>query len=761
MISTVLATRSSTKQSRIRTVLLASSAFLLASCTGENISTPEASESSANKLAFSQAGAITNERLKGAHSEPEQWLTGGRDYQQSYYSPLDKINEGNIDQLGVAWTYDIDSEDGFEATPIVVDGMMYASGPRGSVYVLNAETGEEIWTFLPEIDPQIYRKVCCGVVNRGLTVWKGNVYVASLDGYLYALDAKSGDIVWKSDTIVDRERGYSVTGSPYMAGDLVIIGNSGAELDARGYVTAYDYKTGEEAWRFYTVPGNPSNGFEHPELEMAAKTWDENSLWEAGLGGTVWDGMAYDPELDLLYVGTGNSAPYPRKLRSPSGGDNLFLASILAINPKTGKLVWHYQSTPGENWDYTATQKMILADMVIKGENRKVIMQAPKNGFFYVIDRETGELISADPYVQVNWASHVDLETGRPVETGQGEYFEEPKLVFPGPAGGHNWQPMAYNPDTGLVYIPAMEAPAIFSMVDAPYTYQKGQPHFAAKYIFPVPGPWGFGSEIASDLPPFSELSEGQPDPTVKGILKAWDPVQKKVVWEVDTSARWTGQLFSVWNGGGVMTTGGDLVFQGRGTGELAILDAKSGRELHEVNIGTSMMAAPMSYQLGDKQYVAIMAGLGGALGKQHLPGTAAYEFGNKGRIVALELGGGEVPMRKAKIHSQSNTLMPPVSRRGDAQTIEMGEGLFDRTCRICHANAGAAPDLTKMDLVAHETFLDIVLKGARADKGMGSYEGVIDQNEAEAIHTFLIDKAWQNYESEVDQPAPHQPDAE
>ena len=553
-------------------------------------------------------GQIDFERLKN-DPDPGAWLTGGRDYQQSYYSPLTKINKNNIQQLGFAWQYEIDTTEGFEATPIVVDGVMFSSGPRGVVYALDAKTGKERWTFEPTIDPSIMRKVCCGPINRGLVVWQGSVYVASLDGYLYALDADTGAVSWRVDTITERDRGYTITGAPYIANNVVVIGNSGAELDARGYVTAYDVKTGEQRWRFFTVPGDPKKGFEHPELELASKTWDPNSRWEVGLGGTVWDGMAYDPELNLLYIGTGNAALYPRTIRSPEGGDNLFLASILAINPDTGRMKWYYQTTPGDSWDYTAVQKMILAELKIDGKARKVIMQAPKNGFFYVIDRITGELISAEPYVPVTWASHVDKSTGRPVETEQAKYFDSPKLIFPGPAGGHNWQPMAYNPETGLVYIPTIQAAAVFTLPKEPFVYQKGGFNRMTKYVLTVDGPWGMDGDAAIGLPSLSELAKGQPDPTVRGVLKAWDPVKQKVVWEVDTSDQWVGSLFASWNGGGVMTSGGDLVFQGRGKGELAILDAYTGQQLHSIDVGTSMMAAPMTYSIDGEQYVAIMAG--------------------------------------------------------------------------------------------------------------------------------------------------------
>ena len=734
--------------------LLLSLLVILAVIAGYQYSSP------LTELAPSRIGQIDTARLLNSDNESGQWLTGGRDYQQSYYSPLDKIKKNNVRELGFAWQYEIDTSHGFEATPIVVDGVMFSSGPMGAVYALDARSGVQRWVFKPSIDPDIMRKVCCGPVNRGVAVWEGKVYVASLDGYLYALDAGTGIVSWKVDTITERDRGYTITGAPYIAKDVIVIGNSGAELDARGYVTAYDVKTGEQRWRFFTVPGHPNLDFEHPELEMAAKTWDPNSLWDVGLGGTVWDGMAYDPELNLLYVGTGNAAPYPRKLRSPAGGDNLFLSSILAINPDTGRLVWYYQTTPADNWDYTSVQKMILAELNIEGKVRKVIMQAPKNGFFYVLDRVSGELISAEPYVDVNWASHIDMNSGKPVETSQAEYFDEPKLIFPAPLGGHNWQPMSYNSTTGLVYIPAIESSAVFAMPKNKFVYEKGAYNATTLYLSPEQGPWGIESDWAMqfNLPPLEKLAEGQPDYTIRGFLRAWDPVKQKLVWEVETSGQWAGSTPAVWNGGGVMTTAEGLVFQGRSTGELVILDAHTGEKLHSIDVGTSMMAAPMTYLIDGEQYIAIMAGLGGARGHSYVPGTAAYKYGNLGRIIAFKLGGGVVPHRPEVFQSQLKSSGPPVARRGTIKQNLHGQDLFQRNCKVCHANGGA-PDLTKMTEPTHAEFMDIVLRGSRANRGMGSFKSLLSQEDAESIHVYLIDLAWKNFEKENKPPVSHQPD--
>ena len=696
-------------------------------------------------------GESTSAIAKAANDA--RWVTGGHDDGQTHFSPLSRIDASNVARLGYAWSYDLKSTHGQESTPVVVDGVMYTSAPWGFVHAVDARSGQPIWSFDPKVDGAITSKVCCGVVNRGLAFAQGKVFVASIDGRLFGLDAKTGQIAWQVDTIVDHERGYSITGSTYVAGDLVLIGNSGAELDARGYFSAYDLHTGALRWRFFTVPASTEGPFENPELADAAKTWSPDSNWQVGLGGTVWDGMAYDPELDLVYVGVGNSALYPRQLRSPGGGDNLYVSSILAVQARTGRLAWHYQTTPGDQWDYTATQKMILGDLTIDGRERRVLIQAPKNGFFYVLDRVTGELLSAKPYVPVTWASHVDRATGRPVETGQADYSKEARLVLPGPAGGHNWQPMAFNPQTKLVYIPAIEASAVFWVPKEPFKYQKGGINIGALYDFPMlrDGKLSLDPEVVKLLPPLAELSAGQPDTTMRGYLRAWDPVANKVAWQVETSDRWAGQMNAMWNGGGVMTTAGDLVFQGRSTGYLHVYKASTGEPLAAINIGTSLMAAPMTYELDGEQYVALMAGFGGALGGTFPEGTAAHRYGNAGRIVVLRLGGGPVPL-PAEVQRENQFPRPPAERYGSAETLARGSELFQRHCDHCHNNAAASgtiPDLRRINAQTYQDFQKIVLDGIRAAKGMGSFKGVLSPEDADAIRAAILNEAWQQYERE------------
>ena len=670
-------------------------------------------------------GNVTHARLLQAQSDTNDWLTGGRDYRQSYYSPLTDINKRNVRQLGFAWEYDIGPKAIFESTPIVVDGVMFASGMGGAVYALDAKTGIERWRFEPKLVPTS----CAGrTTNRGVAVWQGKVYVVSVDGYLYALDADRGQVVWKVDTIVDRSRGYTSTGSPYVANGKIVIGNAGAECDARGYVTAYDSATGKQAWRFFIVPGDPKRGFEHPELEMAAKTWSPDSLWEVGLGGTAWDGMAYDPFLNLLYVGTGNGTPWVRELRSPGGGDNLFLSSILAINPDTGRLIWYYQTTPGDNWDYTATQKLILADLRLHGRKRQVIMQAPKNGFFYVLDRRTGELLSADPYATVTWASGVDLKTGRPKEVAQGDYFKEPKLIFPGTSGAHNWHPMAYNPKAGLVYIPARDWPAALTMPVAPFVYRKGQGNVGASFISLESAN---GTNDAERQRIIASLKAGQPNPEPRFFINAWDPVERRVVWQAETQS---------WNG--VMTTAGGLVCYGRKDGQFIFLNATSGTQLHTIGVGQNMASAPMSYKVGSEQYIAVMADDAKATGD----GFALESAGQNGRILAFKLKGGDVPPRIVDDAGKGPTP-PPIERFGTSDQVKWGHQLYERHCMVCHAEGGRAPDLTRMDSDTHASFLGIVIEGLRADRGMASFRTILSKDDAEAIHAYLTDSAWQDYQ--------------
>ncbi len=658
-------------------------------------------------------GWIDRDRLQNVASEPGSWLTGGRDFGETHFSPLTKINDKNANQLGFAWQYFTDTHRGLEATPIFVDGVLYFTGNWGIVFAVDGKTGEEIWTFDPEVPGKWARNACCDIVSRGVAVWQGRVYAASLDGRLFALDAANGEVIWQVDTFPDRTTPYAITGAPRIAGDKVVIGNGGAEYGVRGYVTAYDLESGTQAWRFYTVPGDPRKPFEHPELEMASKTWDPDSRWDIGGGGTAWDSMVYDPELNLLYVGTGNGSPWVQTERSPGGGDNLFLSSILAINPDSGRLVWHYQTTPGDNWDYTATQPIILTELNIDGKRRKILMQAPKNGFFYVLDRVTGELLSAEKYAAVTWASHVDMATGKPQILPQAIYDEEPKFILPSPAGAHNWQPMAYNPNTGLVYVPAMNDPALFEKREN-FTFIKGINNQGAHFT---------EGTITSEIGEFDAADAG-------GFIVAWDPVKAAPVWK-----RKLGDFIFH---GGILTTAGNLVIQARDDGLLVVYAADTGQVLHQIQTGSSIVAAPLAYIIDGQQYIAVLAGYGGGPFGYFPVGSAVEKYGNEGRLIAFKLGGGDVPLPEEL--PPLDPIPEPPALTASQEMLDMGEALFVKACGECHWNInGGYPDLRRMSVEVHHAFKDIVLHGQREVQGMAGFSDILSEEQVEAIHSHLI----------------------
>jgi quinohemoprotein ethanol dehydrogenase len=656
------------------------------------------------------AAGVDAARIAAADSTPEDWLAHGRTYSEQRYSPLTQIHQGNVARLGPAWSYMTRTRRGLEATPLVIDGVMYATGSWSVVFALDAATGAELWRYDPQVPGETGRKACCDVVNRGVAVWRGRVYVGTLDGRLVALDAGTGRVDWEVLT-VDPELDYTITGAPRVARGLVFIGNGGGEFGVRGYFSAYDAETGEMKWRFYTVPADPRKPYEHPELALAAATWSPDSLWESGLGGTAWDSMAYDPALDLLYVGVGNSTPYNRELRSPGGGDNLFLASILAVKPTTGRLVWHYQTTPGEYWDYTATQHMILADLEIAGRPRRVLMQAPKNGFFYVLDRETGELLSAEKTVSINWASHVDLVTGRPVETGRADWAKRRAVVVPGPPGAHNWHPMSFSPRTGLVYIPTLD---------------NAWPYIPKRDFGYVPGAFNTGE----DFPALAELFRFFVPFCSPSHLSAWDPVKQQLVWRVEHDHPVNG---------GVLSTAGDLVFQGNGSGVFAAYAAETGEKLWESPVGIAVMAPPVSYAVDGEQYVAVMAGIGGTPALNHLP----IDYVNDGRLLAYKLGG-KVELPAVVARDPGSVDVPPLA--ATAAILARGEERYSTLCARCHGfqarGTGFLPDLRYSARGIHDAWDAIVRGGALESRGMASFADLLDEADARAIHAYVVAQA-------------------
>jgi len=665
--------------------------------------------------------AVDHQRLVDAASEPQNWMTHGRTYDEQRFSPMSQINSDNVSGLGLDWYFDFPTNRGIEATPIVVDGVMYVSGSWSMVFALDATTGEMLWQFDPQVSPAKGVDACCDVVNRGVAVWEDKVFVGTIDGRLIALNAEDGQPLWEVQT-TPTDRPYTITGAPRVVKGKVVIGNGGSELGVRGFVSAYDAETGAMAWRFYTVPGDPALPFENPILEQAATTWGGGEWWEVGGGGTVWDAMAFDPELNLLYIGVGNGSPWNRMHRSPDGGDTLFVSSIVALNPDTGAYVWHYQTTPGESWDYTATQHMILAELALDGEPRKVIMQAPKNGFFYVLDRATGEFISAEKYTLATWATHIDPETGRPVEDPAARYTDgDVHLVSPHPLGGHNWHPMSYSPDTGLVYIPAQEAGMAYQH-DPDFEYKREG--------------WNVGVEFNVAGMPDDLATRQALLPTVRGHISAWDPVNQREVWRV--------QHPNMWNGG-MLSTAGNLLFQGNADGELVAYRADSGDRLWSADATTGIVAAPISYRVNGEQYIAVAAGWGGAgalvLGEILADAKGAAVGINNSRVLVYKLDSQRLALPPSAVVARDVPERMPVT--ADEQTLTEGHALYMEHCHMCHGDraisASSVPDLRYMPPSTHAEWDSIVLGGARWQNGMVGFASRLAKEQTDAIQQYVI----------------------
>ena len=670
-------------------------------------------------LIFSCSESVDSKnQLVDFNSSPNEWLLHGRTYAEERHSPLDQINTSNVDQIGLSWSFETGTNRGHETTPIVKDGVMFITAPWSVVHALDAKTGDLLWTHDPQVERAWANNACCDVVNRGVALYENSIFFGTIDGRLISLDKDTGNENWSILTI-DKSWPYTITGAPRIVKGNVIIGNGGGEFGVRGYVTAYDADSGDELWRFYTVPGNPNEPFESPEMEIAAKTWSGGKWWEYGGGGTVWDSMAYDPALDTLYIGTGNGSPWNRYVRSPGGGDNLYLSSIVALDPDTGDYKWHYQTTPGDSWDYTATQHMILADLEINGQMRKVIMQAPKNGFFYVIDRTNGELISAENYVPINWATHVDMKTGRPVENPANNYFDTPALTTPGPLGGHNWQPMAFNPDTGLVYIPAQEMLFVYSH-DKDFEYN--------------PKTWNTGQQIEMTYLPKNPDELAMVDKATFGYLLAWDPITQKEVWREQYQRPWSG---------GLLSTAGDLVLQGTSDGRFIAFDAASGEILWSTDTGQGIIAPPITYMIDEEQYIAIQVGYGGAYALAGAFPSANKNPAQNGRMLVFKLGGEEMSPPVQSI-AQVNPVVPSMTT--DALTIARGEYEYHEHCQFCHGagviGGGVIPDLRYLDEVGHKTFLGVILGGMHSEKGMASFKDVLSLEQANQIQAYVISQA-------------------
>ena len=598
----------------------------------------------------------------------KEWPSNGLDYGVNRFSPLDQITTANVGKLGLAWSYPLNSTRGVEATPVVVDGIMYVTTPWSIVHAINARTGENIWTFDSQSPREQGYKLCCDVVNRGVAVYKGKVYVGTPDARLIALDAATGKALWTVDASPDRTRPYTITGAPLVAKGKVFIGNGGADFGVRGVISAFDAESGALAWRWYTVPGDPSKPFENEAMANAAKTWDDKyKYWENGGGGTVWNTLSADLGLNLLYFGTGNAGPWAASIRNPSDKDNLYTSSVVALDLDTGKYVWHFQETPADTWDYDADQDLILTDLTIDGQTRPVLLHAAKNGFFYVLDRKTGQLISAKNFVDVNWATGYTAE-GRPIEIAGARGTDKPVEAVPGPFGAHNWQSMSYSPKTGFAYIPAQNV--ALAMGDDP-NWTQG----SAAIGQPMNGiGWNLGKQLGA--------SKGK----TFGRLIAWDAARQK--------AAWTQDYVSPWNGGTLATAGG-LVFQGTADGRLVAYDAASGEKLWDAPLGGGVVAAPMTYEIDGKQYVSIAVGWGGVFGESH----HAADHASPGTVYTFAIGG------DAKFPDVARYKLGPLISgvKYDPKDAREGGGLYVSNCLFCHGvpgvdNGGNIPNLGYVD---------------------------------------------------------------
>ncbi len=644
----------------------------------------------------------------------KDWSAPGRDHTESHFSPLDQINVDTVKRLGIAWSFDVPDGVSLTSTPLMIGGKLYFSADRGIVYALDARTGSHLWTY----DPAAWRHAPRGIAygfntNRGIAYLDGRIFVGTSDGRLVALDAADGQVKWASRVFPVGEH-QAINSAPRAFDGKVFIGTSGAEFGVRGQVAAFDAASGDLLWRFYTVPGNPADGFENPAMAMAAKTW-HGPWWKRFGGGTVWHGMAFDPESKLLYIGVGNGDPWDHQLRSEGKGDNLFLCSIVALRADTGEYVWHYQQSPGEQWDYKATADMMLAQMQIKGQKRKVLLQAPTNGFFYVLDRLTGELLSAEKYEKVTWATHVDMTTGRPVEApGVRMQPGEKTLIYPSPFGAHNWQATSFHPGLGLVFIPTIRMGAIYS--------RNMDFKFRDNFF---------------TIPIVTEYVDNAADYGMGGLV-AWDPATQ--------SARWRVQFDTLWNGG-TLATAGNLVFQATANGEFHAYDAKRGDRLWSQNIQRGANAAPISYSLDGRQYVVLPVGWGGMASFGLKAFQHGWGFKEDVRMVAFAL-------------DAKGALPAPVGPPGRFDAVDLGDGVIDQqaakrgfdlyhqaSCATCHGSAAvgtgaAGPDLRESGLLLnYPAFRAVVAEGALLHKSMPVFDD-LSEKELKDVFEYVRSEA-------------------
>jgi quinohemoprotein ethanol dehydrogenase len=656
-------------------------------------------------------GDVTEKRVLAEAATGENWFLKGGNFRGEHFSPLSQVTDENVANLGLAWATNLPIPDGISATPIVVDGVIYLSAAFSMVYAIDAEDGHVIWSFDPQVrqafadDPFLSWSARS---NRGVAVWDGTVLATTADCRLIGIDAATGEERWTQQTC-DTKLGYAITDSPYVGGGKVFVGNAGSESEEknRGYVSAYDVQSGEMLWRFYIVPSDKPEENTSAAMKMAAATWSGDALERFGGGGSNWNEMTYDPESKLLFFGTAGALPYLHQQRSPEGGDNLFTSSIMAVNADTGEYVWHYQTVPQDSWEYNATMNIVLADLRIGDADRKTLLIAPKNGFQYVLDRLTGELLAADKYAKVNWATHINLETGRPVYDPEGEYWnrndEGSIALWPNMWGAHSWQPMAWHPGHELLYIPVLDVPSVVTPTE--------------------------DGDFNETLELFTEV-DGKP--FSPGKLIAFDPVQQTTRWTVEHSLPFNG---------GVLATAGNLVFQGDAQGRFAAFSADTGEERWWLVTGSAITAAPVSYSIDDTQYILIPIGSGGGIQFVYPQLGATSESQGPTRLLAFSLDGrGEYP----PIRRVVRTLPEQPELTASTEVVEEGMYLYADNCGFCHGKNASArfgssvKDLRYASADTHAAWQSIVIDGERNAEGMPSFSE-LDTAQAEAIRNYVL----------------------
>lgn len=694
-------------------------------------------------------GDVDIARLRNADRNPEQWAAMGRTLNGTYYSQLSQINTSNVGKLGFVWQFKTGTYRGMDATPLFVDGVLYFPGIWGSVYALDAATGKENWRFTPKNDGQFAIWAASDVVTRGIAVLNGRVFTISTDCRLFSLNAANGQTVWQTDTLAEHAPGYVCEGPPTVTDRYVIVGNAGGdnlEGGVRGYISAFDLKSGHLAWRFFTVP---KTGERNPPraLIAAARTWDPTRDPKFGGGGAVWGQMAYDPELDLVYFGTGNAAPYnaPRDWSGRPASDRLYAASIVAVRASTGKMAWYYQTTPGDVWDFDAAANLVLASLRISGVERQVLMQANKNGFFYLIDRRTGRPISAAPFAYMNWASGMDANFRPIVDRAAADYNAAPKIVFPSVLGAHSWPPMSYNPQTGLVYIPSLETGAILADVTknpGSRIHWLDQQLGVTEIVPDRTLSYDYWESLVGKLPHFEAPASRRA--LLRGLLRAWDPLARRVVWEQQTS-----EDYAVFDGG-TMTTAGGLVLAGREDGAMVAYDAKTGSILKTIQTGSAIMAAPMTFEVGGKQYVSVLCGHGGMF--LNFLGTAAWDYINEDRILTFAIDGAPETPTPPRRTRPAFRVEPPLARNESPELVEAGRSLFITHCARCHTlnTPAISSDLTRSSSIySIETLDAILLRGALSSAGMGKFDEVLTERDLHSIQAYLVNETWDAYQEE------------